>query len=197
MTAERWWRVEFDEKGSVLSCEPVEERGEDGRLIAYVQGATKLDARMNCGAWYRRYRQQQAESQRRLRARRRAEGRCGEGLPGCLKDPEPGYVTCRSCRTRKREANKRYEERQAVNIRLRRRPTPEEARAVYLQGHCRTLHARSVLKLFDSLGPIRFRRWLVEFIKTGNEEAHQRIAKDPLLNKRASRSRSDEPRAQH
>lgn len=193
----RWWRVEFDETGSVVSCEPVNERGENGKLVAYVQGATKLDARMACGAWYRHYRAQQAASAKRIREKRKASGICGERLPGCTTRPDTGYVTCRNCRTRKRSATQRYEERLASGVKIRRAPSPEEARQTYLKTHCRTLHAQTVLKLFDNLGPIGFRRWLVEFIERGNREVNQRIAKDPLLNKRASRSRSAAPHAQH
>jgi hypothetical protein len=188
----RWWRVVFDDKGSVLSCDPVNEPGESGRLVAYVQGATKLDARMNCAAWYRRYRAQQAVSAKRIRERRKAGGKCGEQLPGCLGDPDPGYVTCRSCRARKRAANVRYENNPAP----RPRPTPEQARQTYLKTHSRSLHARTVLRMFDQLGPVGFRRWLVDFIEAADQSNAARIRKDPLLKRPVRVNKRVEARAQ-
>lgn len=199
----QWWRVELDETGAIRQLEAVDAPSRNGRLVAYVQGETRVEAARNVFDWYKRYRAQQLASAQRRKERLRAEGLCTLRLKGCQHKPEGGHIvrgtwqafkTCQNCRDRKNAA-----ERLLVT---RKRTTPEAARAAYLRTHCRTLHARTVLRQFDALGPAAFRAWLVRFIEDGQLRTAKRIKDDPLLaaakaTKRGAAARRSTPHVQH
>lgn len=199
MAGEQWWRVELDESGSVLTCEAVAGPAKGGRLLAYVQGATLAEAKLNVKSWYLRYRAQQAAYAQRRFDKRREAGLCPRDYACCTGLPEDGKKTCRACREAKAAQRRRYEE----HGRTRPKANPAQARLNWARhrGNKR-LTALSVLKQFDTLGPTRFREWLLNQINEGTRQTLRKLASDQLLaahrsTKRAASGRPGTQHAQH
>ena len=111
----RWWRLETDSEGKVLSCRLVEGAKSDGEHVFYVKAHDAKEAA----------RRLSNEISRRLlaerRAKYRAEGRC---KCGGWRD-RPGFKQCQRCYDLDREHERRYQER-----RKGKEPPPRDRRLV-------------------------------------------------------------------
>jgi len=155
-----WWRVELDKLGAILNCVQVSEPDKGSRLLAFVQGDTKEQACSNVKDWYRKFRAQQLASKQRRDARRKAAGLCTYcgHLPA-----RPGRKTCLGCSKKKYQMERAWHERGCVP---KYAPAdPVQVRERYMALHGLSVHAPTVLRQFDELGPMAFRRWLVTLIE--------------------------------
>lgn len=156
----KWWRVELDSKGAIVSCTAVLGPTKSTRLLTFVQGETKEQASDNALDWHKRFKAQQLASKQRRDARRREAGLCTY----CgLVPAREGKKTCGPCSKRKYGFERSWRERGCVP---KYKPAdPVIVRQRYELSHNATLHAPSVLKHFDELGPELFRRWLLGIIE--------------------------------
>jgi len=95
--AERWWRVEVDAAGKVVSCAAAEWCEENGSCVIYVRASSKRDAGRE--AWNEHCRRQQAQRNTRLRK----EGKC----VGCGRVSDRDGSRCTGCLARERSYKSR------------------------------------------------------------------------------------------
>lgn len=159
-----WWKLEIDNDGAILACEPVESKGRSGAHITYVEADTKAGACSNAKAWLERRNRLARERYERLALARRAAHEC-------IKHGTP--KPCRECY----ESKEAYYERKLMGITLKpRHETPEDAqeaaRASTRRYQRYQVDIRTVLDQFTALGPVLFVAWL-------RREVEQR-GKEPL-----------------
>lgn len=102
----KWWRLETDEHGKVLSCREVESAGTGSHYVFYVRSETRADARRSAWNAYCKVRQ------RERHVRLTAEGRCPYCGRGQDREAGKRCSTClanRNGRNRERRAHARGE----------------------------------------------------------------------------------------
>jgi hypothetical protein len=200
----KWFRIEQDASGAILSCEEVEAKGRRGAHVRYYEAVDKAAACDAAKAWYERYLMRRREYARKRREdpavrasaaastssryqKLRAAGLC----TSCGTNPLATQWRCTECHARQREAKRR---RKDCLPPLPRKPgnvvSAERQRAQY-EASNRLCHARVVsawgssgahqislfLRHFDSMSPAQFRTYLIGRItKLGGETAAKALA---------------------
>ncbi len=93
----RWWRIEVDSDGKVVSCEPVELKESDQALIFYVEAKNRAQAGRR--AWNAHCK----IVQRRRREQLRAEGKCA----WCARKNDRSSGRCADCQKKDVEYGRR------------------------------------------------------------------------------------------
>lgn len=139
MIQKKWFRIETDASGAILSCEEVSSKGRPGAVVRYYEALTKADACKQA----RRWSEEQMRLRLKLHADRRAKGSCF----ACDNPALPGKRSCAAHGgdpAAKRRALERFAAEKRDEVR-------RELLAVSLE---------EVLNQFDNLGAKRFRVWV-------------------------------------
>lgn len=155
----KWYRVELDSSGAILSCTEVEGAGRKNSHVRYVEALSAADATSEAKAWYEKVRQQLRDSLNRRRALREKAGKC----KSCGKHPAKRHRKwCAECLGK---CATRRAERVA-----RGRPESPEEHAIKAKAHKDarriTYGTEAAARWFDLLrnydaNPSDFRAWLV------------------------------------
>lgn len=202
----KWFRIEQDAGGAILSCEEVDSKGRKGAHVRYYEALDKAQACSDAVAWYEksaaawriRYEKRRAdpalvkEDSRRATARRDAAIEIGV-CSSCRLLPLVNKHVCAKCRDRFNENRRR---RLAGLPALRNKPkVPREqlaakalARSVETRANFRSKQTHTwgsrnaydiscVLTRFDTMTPAQFRRDLVaRILKNGGAAAANALA---------------------
>ncbi|HKY40688.1 MAG TPA: hypothetical protein VJN18_32355 [Polyangiaceae bacterium] len=160
----RWWRLEVDAKGKVVSCTPVEFAEKDGKSWFYVRARNQEGAgRLAMNAYIL--------ARQRIRLKRlKAEGKCVCGR----KNDRPGKTNCTICVAKERDydARRRARERGEEIPRPDRRIADAERRATedgeFVERAAPTVRLNTLLEVQqawqDSNTNANFTRWLLDQI---------------------------------
>lgn len=164
----KWWRIETDAAGKVLSCQEVESVGKDSRRVFFVRGETRDEARRRAWNAYC------AVRQRARHVRLIAEGKC----PHCGRPNDRQATRCSKC----------LEQRNARSLRKRAIargdvvPMPSRADAVAARANDERRAMRvelltEVQENFQRFGTVgQFARWLADRIRQENQATARRAS---------------------
>lgn len=179
----RWWRVELGKDGAIKSCEEVDETSKQGRHVRFVEAQTKAEACSYAKKWYAKNLERDRKRGREKRKILQEQGLC----TSCGKRPLETKHLCICCRDRiNRRRNERYagssllinldgnperhlEMRRQTKLRFEKRQrerVKEQLGAAYAISTVRFFK-----RLFDKLGPERFRAKLCEVVPDEKAEA--------------------------
>lgn len=167
----KWFRIEQDASGAILSCEEVDAKGRKGAHVRYYEALDKASACSAAMGWYAAYTQVKREKSRTRRTKFAELGLCSS----CSRPKEPGredVQVCKMCAARAAERQRATKGRRESPLRparlgadeFVRRMTgvsePAKRRALPRQSQqCR--HYVAMLEKFDRVTPNHFRTWLV------------------------------------
>lgn len=168
-----WYRVELDGSGAVTATECAGPSRVNTRHVRYVEAVDAAQACSEVLAWYAKRRRKANERESALRNQNRAAGLCS--VVCCKSKPKTGRKQCSlHLKAKADSARRRYNgapalipktspEQILANVRKR----TEDAKKI-TGGSCGT-YAR-ILGVFDKLGPVAFRAWLVSKIPVQQPE---------------------------
>ena len=93
MIQKKWFRIETDSEGNILSCEEVSSKGRQGAVVRYYEALDKADACKQAKEWANRYRETKRSSMNARRREREANGLCVY----CGVRPSASAQSCREC----------------------------------------------------------------------------------------------------
>lgn len=169
MIQKKWFRVEHDKDGNILSCEEVDAKGRAGSVVRFYEAANKADACSQAKAWWERRLQQNREYQRQRRQNNARTGRCQDH--GCA-------LPCARCAKKRAD----YRERAKLGIQLKpQHREAEDALAAKREAGTRyrrwLIDIRLVAEKHAALSAESFARWLrkeQEARRTGNGVTRRR-----------------------
>lgn len=165
MIQKKWFRIETDASGAILSCEEVSSKGRQGAIVRYYEALTKADACKQAKEWAARYRSICAASQRKTAHEAKEKGLCIR----CRVNPLVNASHCESCREKARaehvELRKRRKRGEPVRTpmpadKLRERVAQEQLRYKRKWGGARPYEYARLLKRIDTMGREELRQWV-------------------------------------
>lgn len=175
-----WWRVEFGRDGSVKGAQEMEYVSTPTRVVGYVfvRANNKASAVTKAIDWYKRYCEKNRRDCQKRRERLDREGLCWH----CRKTAVTGDMkTCPPCAKANADRAKGRRDRLAAgDTRDMRRTNPDGIEGIRARVKADTARATqtrrelagsdtgykylTLLRKFDTLGPVAFRAWLVSKI---------------------------------
>jgi hypothetical protein len=166
----KFFRIELDKTGAILSCSEVEASEKGGKFVRYVEALDAAGACEQVNAWWAARKAAHRASGAARVAARRAAGVCID----CAKPAVVGRARCSAHMRANYEGQLRAIARSAgESVPRMRAPTAESAqqalarsrlhgaRAVAKNGRHTESAYRRCLAHFDKLSPKQFRAWLV------------------------------------
>lgn len=122
MIQKKWFRIETDKDGAILSCEEVSSKGRQGAVVRYYEALTKADACKQAKEWQRERANRNSANTKERRSRLNAQGKCG--ICRRAGPISPGGV-CKHCRSA--EAKRAKELASGAERKIRRYADPMAA----------------------------------------------------------------------
>lgn len=175
MIQKKWFRIETDASGAILSCTEVDSKGRQGAVVRYYEALTKADACRQAKEWAERFRSNLRASNVRRRDRLLAAGLC----KWCGKNPRVNADHCEECRVRVNKLNnQRRRDRRNGDSAPRKNLDPIQLRENVRASNNRhkdSLRAKwgsesswvtsCLVRHLDTLGPQLFRKMLCDKIR--------------------------------
>jgi hypothetical protein len=174
MIQKKWFRIETDVSGAIISCAEVDSKGKQGAVVRYYEALTKADACKQAKEWYASRKKWIAKNVLRRRAIVK-DGGCRQ-----CSSPRGSAGTSNFCRRCADELARRQREMRAGTFVHTRGPQADSAESAF-EKHKNNLRSKAeriakiggsgaarllgTLRQFDQLGPDRFRSKLCERIR--------------------------------
>lgn len=167
----KWFRIETDASGAILSCDEVDSKGRQGAIVRYYEALTKAEACEKAKEWAARYRASATAHTMRRQESAKANGYC----INCYARPRVNASRCEICRdkfnARKRELRsgsepliRKLSDDQLLEHVLRKRQRARD-KAKQKWGSYRSVEVYLMLSKLDTVGPDAFRAYLCDRIR--------------------------------
>ena len=172
----RWWRVELGKDGAIKSCDEVEQTSKQGRHVRFVEAPTKADACSFAKRWVENHKKVEHERNLRRAKEAKEKGLCSRCR---VNKAAAGISTCGPCLKKRNSPRVRPpafkgspEEVMEHKLGLRRERNKERRKFVakVIGANVDPSVIAVIKRLFDELGPERFRAKLCEVVPDGPEQ---------------------------
>ncbi len=177
MIQKKWFRIETDASGAILSCEEVNSKGRQGATVRYYEALTKAAACSQASKWAAKHREVRNNANRERAERLRSAGLCVT----CGRSPRGNASRCDRCREEYNARVRQLRTGAAPKISKLSDLALRESTRESAASKNRSMRAKwgrvgadyyLVLKRFDAIGPEAFRVDLCQrIIKAGGGEA--------------------------